>query len=323
MAQVDVGVLRAILNNEELPRRQPIVELHTWKALGTDRLNCTLVDGQNVARGVTQAGSAVQQAIERMGHQPMLLSLQRWTAQETSGTPFMLIQEASVMGPTLNRAQPHELNNLSRRAVSEVPLTQAMNSASDISEAPTQPGPVLADNIYSRPYGAPAVAVAAAPDMGAAVPGSGGILGRAPEAASKVAAGGHLGLAAKVFNAIQSLGFKVRFVQKAEDILSAERLIFPGVGAFGACVDALQRKGFMEPLRQYLKEDRPFFGICLGMQTLFESSEENPGVAGLGVLPGVVKRFPEAKGFAVPNINWSGVAPMLRLGWAWESWEVD
>lgn len=157
------------------------MELHTWKALGTDRLNCTLVDGQNVARGVTQAGSAVQQAIERMGHQPMLLSLQRWTAQETSGTPFMLIQEASVMGPTLNRAQPHELNNLSRRAVSEVPLTQAMNSASDISEAPTQPGPVLADNIYSRPYGAPAVAVAAAPDMGAAVPGSGGILGRAPE----------------------------------------------------------------------------------------------------------------------------------------------
>jgi imidazoleglycerol phosphate synthase glutamine amidotransferase subunit HisH len=60
------------------------------------------------------------------------------------------------------------------------------------------------------------------------------------------------------------------------------------------------------------------------MQTLFESSEENPGVAGLGVLPGGVKRFPESKGFAVPNINWSGVAPMLRLGyWAWESWEVD
>lgn len=121
-----------------------------------------------------------------------------------------------------------------------------------------------------------------------------------------------------VFNAIQSLGFKVRFVQNAEDILSAERLIFPGVGAFGACVDALQRKGFMEPLRQYLKEDRPFFGICLGMQTLFESSEENPGVAGLGVLPGVVKRFPESKGFAVPNINWSGVAPMLEDPWPLE-----
>lgn len=170
-----------------------MVELHSWKALGTDRLNCTLVDGQNVARGVTQAGSAVQPAIERMGHQPMLLSLQKWTAQETSGTPFLLIQEASVMGPTPNRAQPHELNNLSKRAVSEVPLTQAMNSASDISEAPTQPGPMLADNPYSRPYyGAPAVpsaptempaAVPAVPAVpgAAAMPGSGGILGRAPE----------------------------------------------------------------------------------------------------------------------------------------------
>eukprot|EP00438_Fugacium_kawagutii_P000247 Skav212292 [mRNA] locus=scaffold732:543491:546121:- [translate_table: standard] len=116
----------------------------------------------------------------------------------------------------------------------------------------------------------------------------------------------------RVFNAIESLGFKAHFVQGPEDILKAQRLIFPGVGAFGACVEALQRKGFLEPLRQYLKEDRPFFGICLGMQTLFESSEENPGIPGLGVLPGVVRRFPESKSHAVPNINWSGVAPMLH-----------
>lgn len=121
-----------------------------------------------------------------------------------------------------------------------------------------------------------------------------------------------------VFNAIQSLGYKVHFVQDPEDILRAQRLIFPGVGAFGACVDALQRKGFMEPLRQYLKEDRPFFGICLGMQTLFESSEENPGIPGLGILPGAVRRFPESKSFAVPNINWSGVAPMLQDPWPLE-----
>eukprot|EP00913_Durusdinium_trenchii_P021197 g19912.t1 len=131
-----------------------------------------------------------------------------------------------------------------------------------------------------------------------------------------------------VFNAIQSLGYKVplkgfpgakdsvlhlaeqlgaprlparalqvHFVETPEDILKAERLIFPGVGAFGACVDALQRKGFMEPLRQYLKEDRPFFGICLGMQTLFEGSEESPGVPGLGL---------------------SGVAPMRLEPWPLE-----
>lgn len=85
----------------------------------------------------------------------------------------------------------------------------------------------------------------------------------------------------------------MHFVEKPEDILAAKRLLFPGVGAFGACVEALQKKGFMEPLRrglwcrvalpclgrQYLKEDRPFFGICLGMQTLFEGSEESPGAS--------------------------------------------
>ncbi|CAK9074358.1 Imidazole glycerol phosphate synthase hisHF, partial [Durusdinium trenchii] len=120
-----------------------------------------------------------------------------------------------------------------------------------------------------------------------------------------------------VFNAIQSLGYKVHFVETPEDILKAERLIFPGVGAFGACVDALQRKGFMEPLRQYLKEDRPFFGICLGMQTLFEGSEESPGVPGLGLLPGLVRRFPTTS-LAVPNINWSGVAPMRLEPWPLE-----
>ncbi|CAK8989147.1 unnamed protein product [Durusdinium trenchii] len=73
----------------------------------------------------------------------------------------------------------------------------------------------------------------------------------------------------------------------------------------------------MEPLRQYLKEDRPFFGICLGMQTLFEGSEESPGVPGLGLLPGLVRRFPTTS-LAVPNINWSGVAPMRLEPWPLE-----
>mmetsp|Transcript_132937 Transcript_132937/g.315044 ORF Transcript_132937/g.315044 Transcript_132937/m.315044 type:complete len:534 (-) Transcript_132937:100-1701(-) len=120
-----------------------------------------------------------------------------------------------------------------------------------------------------------------------------------------------------VFNAIRTLGFKVRYVQGPEDIAKAECIVFPGVGAFGPCVDALQSKGFFAPLQQYLKEDRPFFGICLGMQTLFEGSAESAGVAGLGVLPGTVERFPETS-LAVPNINWSGVAPMLADPWPLE-----
>mmetsp|Transcript_8098 Transcript_8098/g.19337 ORF Transcript_8098/g.19337 Transcript_8098/m.19337 type:complete len:544 (+) Transcript_8098:57-1688(+) len=118
-----------------------------------------------------------------------------------------------------------------------------------------------------------------------------------------------------VINAIQKLGYTVKPVQSPSDIETAQRIVFPGVGAFGSCVEALQKHGFFEPLKKYLQEDRPFFGICLGMQTLFEGSEENPGLQALGILPGMVQRFPASLGLAVPNINWSGVAPMLADPW--------
>jgi imidazole glycerol-phosphate synthase len=122
-----------------------------------------------------------------------------------------------------------------------------------------------------------------------------------------------------VFNAIACLGYDVEYVNEPDDILKAERLVFPGVGAFGSCMDALRQKGYYEPLLKYLKDGRPYFGICLGMQTLFEGSEESPGVEGFGILPGVVKRFPRDLGLAVPNINWSGVAPMLENPWPLET----
>mmetsp|Transcript_7380 Transcript_7380/g.16172 ORF Transcript_7380/g.16172 Transcript_7380/m.16172 type:complete len:555 (-) Transcript_7380:163-1827(-) len=116
-------------------------------------------------------------------------------------------------------------------------------------------------------------------------------------------------------NAIAKLGYTLRFIEKPEDISRADRILFPGVGAYGVCVERLQALGYFEPLRQYLAEDRPFFGICLGMQTLFEGSEESPGMAGLGVFPGKVARFPRDSGLAVPHIGWSGVAPMLADAW--------
>mmetsp|Transcript_50972 Transcript_50972/g.119135 ORF Transcript_50972/g.119135 Transcript_50972/m.119135 type:complete len:548 (-) Transcript_50972:181-1824(-) len=118
-----------------------------------------------------------------------------------------------------------------------------------------------------------------------------------------------------VCNAIMKLGFTLRFVEKPEDIANAERILFPGVGAFGVCVERLKALGYFEPLRRYLEEDRPFFGICLGMQTLFEGSEESPGTVGLGILPGQVTRFPRDSGLAVPHIGWSGVAPLLEESW--------
>lgn len=122
-----------------------------------------------------------------------------------------------------------------------------------------------------------------------------------------------------VVNAILKLGVSVNYVHKPEDILAADRLVFPGVGAFGSCVAALKELGYFEPLQKYLLDDRPFFGICLGMQTLFEASEESPGAPGLGILPGTVMRFPRDLGLAVPNMGWNGVAPMLAHPWPLET----
>jgi glutamine amidotransferase/cyclase len=108
-----------------------------------------------------------------------------------------------------------------------------------------------------------------------------------------------------VINAIQKLGHEVRFVQTAKDLLEAEKLVFPGVGAFGSMMEILSQRGLVEPLRRYLAADRPFLGICLGMQALFAGSEEAPGTPGLGVMPGRVKRF--TVDLAVPQIGWNGI----------------
>jgi glutamine amidotransferase/cyclase len=81
-----------------------------------------------------------------------------------------------------------------------------------------------------------------------------------------------------VRNAIRHLGFGIRDVQSPEDILAAERLVFPGVGAFGSAMDVLNSTGMADALREYIQRDRSFLGICLGLQLLFDSSEENgPG----------------------------------------------
>lgn len=81
-----------------------------------------------------------------------------------------------------------------------------------------------------------------------------------------------------VRNAIRHLGFGIRDVRSPEDILAADRLVFPGVGAFGSAMDVLNSTGMADALREYIRRDRPFLGICLGLQLLFDSSEENgPG----------------------------------------------
>lgn len=108
-----------------------------------------------------------------------------------------------------------------------------------------------------------------------------------------------------VVNALESLGETVRVVDRPEDIASAEKLVFPGVGNFGNMMTVLHERGLVEPLEAYLRSNRPFLGICLGLQALFEESEEAPGVQGLGVLPGRVERF--VTDLSVPHIGWNGI----------------
>ncbi len=107
-------------------------------------------------------------------------------------------------------------------------------------------------------------------------------------------------------NALYELGHAVENVKTAEDILSAEKLIFPGVGSFGLVMHRLQQSGYIEPLRQRILENKPFLGICVALQALFEGSEESPGVPGLGIINGQVVRFPETE-LSVPQIGWNGI----------------
>lgn len=108
-----------------------------------------------------------------------------------------------------------------------------------------------------------------------------------------------------VVNAIERLGETVKLVNSGADIDRAERLVFPGVGNFGALMRTLREKQLREPLVRYLHSGKPFFGICVALQALFESSEEAPEEPGLGILPGRVQRF--TTDLAIPHIGWNGL----------------
>jgi glutamine amidotransferase/cyclase len=110
-------------------------------------------------------------------------------------------------------------------------------------------------------------------------------------------------------NAIKYLGYTVRDVTGPQDLGRADvnKLVFPGVGAFGSAMHELEKGGYAEALREYIRNDRPFFGICIGMQVLFEGSEENAGVEGLGLVEGTIQKFSARQGKPVPHIGWNTI----------------
>ena len=120
-----------------------------------------------------------------------------------------------------------------------------------------------------------------------------------------------------VRNAVRALGHEPVLVSSPADLADVSALRFPGQGAFADCMAALHAQGLADALREWLAEDRPFFGICIGYQVLFEGGEENPGVPGLGVLRGQVVRFPAEPGLKVPHMGWNNVEPTHASDPAW------
>lgn len=120
---------------------------------------------------------------------------------------------------------------------------------------------------------------------------------------------GNLG---SVSNACRYLGLPFSILSGAEEMTDCRALILPGVGAFGDCMRHLAGHGYAEAVRAWIAGGRPFLGICLGLQVLYEGSEESPGVAGLGILPGITRRFALPPDGKVPQIGWNRVRQVRR-----------
>jgi len=116
-----------------------------------------------------------------------------------------------------------------------------------------------------------------------------------------------------VYKALEAVGGEVCWARDADSVLAAEKIVLPGVGAFGDCMAGLRRAGLVDALQQVVESGKPLLGICVGMQVLFEEGEEMGRHAGLGLLPGRVIRFADhiiAEGLKIPHTGWNQIEPV-------------
>ena len=111
-----------------------------------------------------------------------------------------------------------------------------------------------------------------------------------------------------VEKALTYLGERPVITRKREEILKADRIILPGVGSFGDAMENLERFRLSAVLKEAAKRQIPLLGICLGMQVLFEASEESPGVKGLGILDGQIVRIPKKERLKIPHMGWNSLS---------------
>ncbi len=111
-----------------------------------------------------------------------------------------------------------------------------------------------------------------------------------------------------VEKALEFLGAEAVLTRDPEVLLNADKVILPGVGAFGDAMKRLEEYGLIPIISQIVEKKTPFLGICLGLQLLFDASEESPGVQGLGLLHGTIRRIPDAPGLTIPQIGWNNLA---------------
>mgnify|MGYP002597068966 CR=1 FL=1 len=118
-----------------------------------------------------------------------------------------------------------------------------------------------------------------------------------------------------VEKALLYLGEECVVTRDRNELLKADKVILPGVGAFGDAMEKLNKFGLVEVIHEIVKENKPFLGICLGLQLMFESSEESVGVEGLGLLRGTIKKIPDCPGLKIPHMGWNSldITPGARL----------
>lgn len=111
-----------------------------------------------------------------------------------------------------------------------------------------------------------------------------------------------------VEKAFQYIGAETRVVSSGDELLTAEALVLPGVGAFRDAMQNLEDRGMVQAIQDYIASKKPFMGICLGLQLLFEESEEFGRVKGLGVFQGKIRKIPSENGLKVPHMGWNSLS---------------